>query len=166
MNPAALLTRRFRFRKELIIVGVTLIGLLVLPVVAVASMVNIPALAADSALKLFTGTAATNNTYIFGFCTFWSAQRRIEIDKPIPNNWGDAHDWDAGARASGYLVDHTPGVGTIMQTDAGKLGHVAFVEKVNTDGSWEVSEMNVKGWNILSSRTFKAEQAKDYNFIH
>jgi surface antigen len=53
-----------------------------------------------------------------------------------------------------------------MQTDAGELGHVAYVEKVNPDGSWEVSEMNVKGWDILSSRTFKAEQAKVYNFIH
>lgn len=147
-------------------VGMTLIGLIALPVVAVASMVNIPALAADSALKLFTGTASTNNTYIFGFCTFWSAQRRIEIGKPIPNNWGDAHDWDSGARAAGYVVDHKPAVGAIMQTDAGKLGHVAFVEKSNPDGSWEVSEMNVKGWDILSSRTFKAEQAKDYSFIH
>jgi surface antigen len=91
--------------------------------------------------------------YYFGYCFF--AYRR-----------GDAHDWDTGARAASYIVDHKPAVGAIMQTDAGELGHVAYVEKVNPDGSWEVSEMNVKGWDILSSRTFKAEQAKVYNFIH
>lgn len=53
-----------------------------------------------------------------------------------------------------------------MQTDAGELGHVAFVEEVGPDGSWRVSEMNVLGWDILSSRAFKPEQAKDYKFIH
>lgn len=95
-----------------------------------------------------------------------SAQRRIEIGKPIPNNWGDAHTWDDGARKAGYAVDHTPAKYAIMQTDAGKLGHVAFVEEEGPDGSWKVSEMNVKGWNILSDRAFKPSQAKDYNFIH
>jgi surface antigen len=53
-----------------------------------------------------------------------------------------------------------------MQTDPGSLGHVAFVESVEPDGSWTISEMNVVGWDILSSRTFKAAQAQDYNFIH
>ena len=48
----------------------------------------------------------------------------------------------------------------------GELGHVAFVESVESDGSWTVSEMNVKGWDILSSRTFKATDADSYNFIH
>lgn len=150
--------------------GVTIVlavigSLLILPVVAVASLTDLGALASPG-VKLYTGTASTNNTYIFGYCTFWAAQRRIEINKSIPNNWGDAHSWDTGAKAAGYLVDHNPEVGAIMQTDTGKLGHVAFVEKVNPDGSWEISEMNAKGWNILSSRTFTAEQAKNYSFIH
>jgi surface antigen len=59
----------------------------------------------------------------------------------------------------GYRVDHIPQQYAIMQTDAGSLGHVAFVESVEPDGSWTISEMNVVGWDILSSRTFKAVQA-------
>lgn len=165
MTPFFLLKSTRSLKKEIIVVLVVLGSLFILPVVAVASLTDLGALA-QPGLKLYTGTASTNNTYIFGFCTFWSAQRRIEIDKPIPNNWGDAHNWDTGAQAAGYFVDNTPEVGSIMQSDAGELGHVAFVEKVNPDGTWEISEMNVKGWNILSNRTFKAEQAKDYNFIH
>lgn len=165
MNPSALFTRR-RFRKELIIVGVALVTICALPVVAVASMTNVPALAVDGALKLFTGERSKDNLYDFGFCTFWTSKRREEVGYPIPQNWGDAHSWDDNARLAGYRVDRSPQQYAIMQTDAGKLGHVAFVEEVGADGSWKVSEMNVVGWDIQSSRTFKPSQAKDYNFIH
>lgn len=166
MNPSALLTLRFRFRKELIIIGITIVVLCTLPVIAVASITSIPALAADSALKLFTGEHSKDNLYDFGFCTFWVSKRRAEVGAPIPQNWGDAHSWDDNAFLAGYRIDHTPQQYAIMQTDAGDLGHVAFVEEVGSDGGWKVSEMNVKGWDILSERTFKASQANDYNFIH
>ena len=165
MMPFFLLKSARSFKKEVIVVLVVLASLFALPAVAVASMTNFSALA-DGTLKLFTGNASTNNTYIFGFCTFWAAQRRDEIGFAIPNTWGDAHDWDTGATRDGYLVDNAPAVGAIMQSDKGELGHVAFVEKVNPDGTWEISEMNVKGWNILNGRTFTADQAKEYKFIH
>lgn len=67
---------------------------------------------------------------------------------------------------AGYVVDQTPTPYAIMQTDAGDLGHVAFVEEVGPDGSWKISEMNYVCWDIVSSRTFTAKQAKDYKFIH
>ncbi len=35
-------------------------------------------------------------------------------------------------------------------------GHVAFVEKVNSDGSIVISESNVKGLGIISHRTINA----------
>lgn len=152
-------------KKEILIVLGVMAILFMLPIITIVSLTDVGALA-DDKLKLYDGPASTNNTYIWGYCTFWTAQRRIEAGNPIPNNWGDANTWDDGALKAGYLVDHTPTVGAIMQTDAGKEGHVAFVEKVNPDGTWKISEMNVKGWNILSSRTFKTSQAKDYNFIH
>ncbi len=152
-------------KKEIGTILVVLAVLLGMPVAAVFGMTDASGLQ-NSGTSLFTGNASTANTYEYGFCTFWVAQRRIEIGLPIPNNWHDAHDWDDGARFAGYTVDHNPGLYAIMQTDAGKLGHVAFVEEVGPDGSWRVSEMNVQGWDILSSRTFKPEQAKDYNFIH
>ena len=44
--------------------------------------------------------------------------------------------------ADGYTIDYNPTVGSIAQTDAGYYGHVAFVERVNSDGSILVSEMN------------------------
>lgn len=97
---------------------------------------------------------------------FWVAKRRIDVGLPIPNNWGDAHYWDDNARLAHYTVDHTPATYAIMQTDAGKLGHVAFVESVNPDGTWHISEMNAKGWDVVDKRTFTATQAKGYNFIH
>jgi len=53
-----------------------------------------------------------------------------------------------------------------MQTDAGPLGHVAFVESVGADGSWTISEINYKGWDEVDSRTLPAAAAKQYNFIH
>lgn len=153
-------------KKEVGVVLVVLAVLLFMPVAAVMGMTNPGELQNNEGATLYTGNAATTNTYIYGYCTFWAAQRRIEVGKPIPNNWGDAHTWDDGARKTGYTVDHTPAKYAIMETDAGALGHVAFVEEVGPDGSWKVSEMNVKGWDILSDRTFKPQQAKDYNFIH
>ena len=135
-----------------------------MPVAAVFAMTDVRELG-DGA-TLYTGNASVTNTYEYGYCTFWSAKRREETAKPIPNTWGDARTWDDGARRDGYVVDQTPTQGAIMQTDAGALGHVAFVEEVLPDGIWKISEMNVKGWNILSSRTFTAAQAGNYKFIH
>lgn len=166
MNPAALMMPRRRFRKELVIVSMTLVTVLCLPVVAIFTMTDVPALAKDNSLTLYTGTDKNLNLYDYGYCTWWTSKRRAEVGSPIPQNWGDAHSWDTGALFSRYRVDHTPTKYAIMQTDAGALGHVAFVEEVGADGSWKISEMNVKGWDILSGRTFKAAEAKNYNFIH
>lgn len=152
-------------RKEIGVVLVLLTVLLFMPAAAVLGMTSVGGLG-DPGTSLYTGNASTTNTYDYGYCTFWTALRREEIGKPIPNTWGDAHTWDDGAKLAGYMIDHTPSQYAIMQTDAGDLGHVAFVEKIGPDGSWEVSEMNIKGWDILSSRTFKPDQAKDYSFIH
>jgi surface antigen len=152
-------------KKELYIVAVVLIFLLAMPVFAFSSLTNLPALA-QGVVQLYTGPHPEGNLYEYGYCTFWAAKRRAEIGLPIPSTWGDAHTWDDGARRDKYLVDHIPAVGAIMEIDSLPIGHVAFVEKVNPDGSWEVSEMNVKGWDILSSRTFSAAAAQGYNFIH
>ncbi|HTE22125.1 MAG TPA: CHAP domain-containing protein [Candidatus Limnocylindria bacterium] len=165
MTPFFLLKAMRSTKKEVAIVLVSMSVIMALPIAAVSTTTNLKVLA-ETPLKLFTGTASTNNTYDYGYCTFWAAQRRAETGHPIPNTWGDAHTWDDRSKTDGYLVDHLPAVGAIMESDAGIWGHVAYVEKVNPDGSWEVSEMNVKGWDILSSRTFSAAQAQDYKFIH
>lgn len=106
------------------------------------------------------------NKYAFGNCTYWTAQRRAQIGKPIPNTWGDAYLWASRARADSYQVDHAPTPGAIMQTSGGALGHVAFVESVDGDGTWHISEMNVIGLNQVDYRAMPAVAAARYNFIH
>jgi surface antigen len=106
------------------------------------------------------------NRYAFGNCTYWAAQRRAQIGKPIPNTWGDAYLWAGRARADSYIVDHTPTPGAIMQTSGGSLGHVAFVESVDGDGTWHISEMNVIGLNQADYRKMSPQTASYYNFIH
>jgi len=103
--------------------------------------------------------------YDWGNCTYWAAYRRAHSGSPVPNTWGDAYAWADRAAADGYTVNHTPSPGAIMQTGWG-LGHVAFIESVNTDGSWRVSEMNVVGFNVVDYRTLPASAATDYYFIH
>jgi surface antigen len=56
-----------------------------------------------------------------------------------------------------------------MQTpnSAGGLGHVAYVTAVDpTSGVWTISEMNVKGLDIVDVTTYPASAAQNYNFIH
>ncbi len=152
-------------RREISIVLVVMGVLFALPVVALFSMTDISALA-ESPKSLYTGTASANNTYTYGYCTFWAAKRREDVGKAIPNTWGDAHTWDDRAKADGYLVDHTPTLYAIMETDAGELGHVAFVESIGLDGSWTISQMNAPHWDMVSERTFTAADAAKYSFIH
>ena len=95
------------------------------------------------------GTAAGRwpNHFAFGFCTYYVATRRY-----VP--WfGNANQWIAGARAYGFAEGSTPRPGAIMVTAEGPIGHVAYVETVNADGSWVVSEMNFAAWDVVDRRT-------------
>lgn len=166
MPPLLLAGAGKSLKKETGVVLVSLGVILFLPLVALSSITDLGALASNPSLTLYTGNASKTNTYDFGYCTFWAAKRREEVGVPIPNTFGNANTWDDRAPLNGYTVDQTPAVHSIMQSDAGELGHVAFVESVGQDGSWTVSEMNVKGWDIISSRTFTKEQTKYYKFIH
>ena len=67
----------------------------------------------------------------------------------------------------GYTVDHNATVGSIMQTTTGYYGHVAYVERVNADGSILISEMNyANGPYNTNTRTIPASVVSSYNFIH
>jgi len=59
--------------------------------------------------------------------------------------WGDAGHWAIAARAAGLTVNTTPSVGAIAVNDVHKVGHVAYVNKVYSDGSFDVEEYN---WNV------------------
>lgn len=105
----------------------------------------------------------SGNNYAYGYCTWYAYNRRRQLGLPVAGGWGNANTWDTRAAMSGYIVDRTPSVGAIFQTDNGPFGHVGVVERVNSDGTITVSEMNYTRWNVKSTRTISPAPFK---FIH
>ncbi len=87
-----------------------------------------------------------------GWCTWYVATWRNVTWR------GDAGWWYDNARSQGYPVGSQPKVGAIMVTWESYLGHVAYVEAVNADGSWTVSEMNYVAFDVIDWRTIKPGQ--------
>lgn len=96
--------------------------------------------------------------YSFGYCTWWVSHKRM-----IP--WhGMAAQWWSLARAYGFAEGSTPRPGAVMVMGYGMAGasassgHVAYVESVNANGSFVISEMNWwgvagGGWGKVDYRT-------------
>ena len=120
--------------------------------------------------KPFTETSGTS-PYPHGQCTWYVYHRMNQFDSSISGDLGDAHNWNNRAESEDYTVTHTPKNHTAVVFEAGQLGadtqygHVAFVEKVNDDGSIVISESNVKGLGVISFRTIDAEDAQDLDYI-
>lgn len=116
----------------------------------------------------YGSSASVGNRYDTGYCTWWAYERRAKSGRPIGSFWGNATSWAGFAASAGFKVDNTPAVGAVLQSSGGwgGYGHVAFVERVNADGSVYISEMNYAGWNVVSDRTIPAGQASSYNYIH
>jgi surface antigen len=102
-----------------------------------------------------TPAPGAGNGFSYGYCTWWVAHKRY-----IP--WrGNAAEWWWNARSFGYPEGATPRAGAVMVmgiSGTSPQGHVAYVEKVNPDGSFVVSEMNWwgvpgGGWNRVDYRT-------------
>lgn len=127
-----------------------------------------PAVSAKPATAAAPAQISYTNRYAWGNCTYWVAYRRAQVGDPIPSNWGNAADWASSAESDGYVVDQSPSAGSIMQTpnSAGGLGHVAFVESVDSDGTWHISEMNVIGLDQVDHKAEPASAASNYSFIH
>lgn len=175
MNPAIAMNFLFGGMKKYIVICLCTMAIVVaLPVMAVLGLgtstlsflLGTPSAEAAETLGFYMGDEVPGDTYAWGNCTYWVFAMRLWAGHPIPVTWGDANTWDDQARADDYIVDHTPTPGSIYQTDAGKLGHVAYVTNVTVDGTWTISEMNVKGLNIVDTRTFASKEAQYANFIH
>jgi surface antigen len=95
-----------------------------------------------------TATAA----YAFGNCTYYVATRYPTIYPYL----GDAAQWVQNASKQGYPVLGKPAADTVVVYGPGNgysaLGHVAVVESVNSDGSFQVSEMNYAGYDVVDNR--------------
>lgn len=103
----------------------------------------------------------SGNHFAYGYCTWHVANKRF-----IP--WyGNAIDWWPNAAAYGYAEGQVPRVGSVMVTrESIVYGHVAYVESVNGDGSWTVSEMNYRAWNVVDMRTIHPGQVPLVGFIY
>ncbi|MFW0760442.1 CHAP domain-containing protein [Staphylococcus cohnii] len=104
------------------------------------------------------------NYYDWGQCTYYAFDRRQQLGKSVGTLWGNANNWASAARQNGYVVNATPEVGAILQSNAGNYGHVGIVERQNSDGSILVSEMNWQGVGQKSYRTI--HNSGQYNYIH
>ncbi len=107
------------------------------------------------------------NGYDYGWCTWHAANRRIQIGNPVPKNLGNASSWLSLARKAGLPTGNLPQAGAVLyHKNIGGLGHVAFVEKVNDDGSALVSDMNYPSWGRVTYRTIQPSEFGNYAFIY
>lgn len=178
MMPAFLITRFFtdnQMRVYVMTALATIVVVISLPALAVFSLGSetITFLDQTSSIEVaesqgfYMGGLVPGDSYAWGNCTYWAFAMRLWANKPIPTTWGNANTWDENAIRDGYIVDHTPKVGAVMQTDEGGYGHVAYVTEVDAKtGKWKVSEMNAPKLNVVSSRIFTASLANNYDFIH
>lgn len=98
------------------------------------------------------------SSYTYGYCTWYVATKRY-----VPSGLGNAITWYSRAQSRGMQVGATPTVGAIAWSIQTKgEGHVAYVEEVYGDGSYLISEMNVRGWNVKSTRVVSS----GYLFIY
>lgn len=81
--------------------------------------------------------------------TGWKVYERYNIRITA---WGNANVWHKTAQRLGYTVDHVPEAGSVAITTGGPYGHAMWVEKVNDNGTINLSEYN----NSYSSASGKA----------
>lgn len=107
------------------------------------------------------------NGYDYGYCTWHAANRRAQSGRPIPTNLGHAISWYSRAQGAGMAVGPTPRAGAVLwHANLGGLGHVAYVESVNEDGSALISDMNYPSWGRVTYRTIQPSEFGNYRFIY
>ena len=117
-----------------------------------------------------TSNGDYGNAYAAGQCTYWAYERRKQMGIGTPSYLGNGGYWWRSAPSYGLRVDHNPQVGAALsflpgQDGAdGTYGHVAVVEAVYGDGTFQISEMNWGGPWIMHYRTLT--NLGQYWFVH
>ncbi len=110
------------------------------PTTSAVSTTSVPTVAVNTA----------GNTYSYGYCTWYVANRASWI----PNLLGNANTWYyryGGAKGS------APQAGAVGSEIGGN--HVVYIESVNGDGTVTISEMNgMAGWGVVGSRVTSASE--------
>jgi LysM repeat protein len=103
------------------------------------------------------------DTFPFGQCTWFVASKRDVTWGGNAISWW----WSAShTRPEG----HVPVQGAIVVLDIGWAGHVALVDHVNADGSFDIEEMNYwaggGGWGRVDHRILGAHDSAIVGFIY
>ena len=118
---------------------------------------------ADNGVPSVPPQTLVHDGFPYGQCTYYVATRRAVT-------WGgNAIAWwraAGGKRPEGRL----PVQGAIVVFNIGWVGHVAYVEKVNLDGTFVISEMNYHadggGWGRVDDRLISDSDPSIVGFIY
>ena len=125
------------------------------------------------------GLGGAGNPFPYGQCTYHAYEERSDVYEfavahgvprggtasattygGIPDYWWNAWRWLSNAQHVGIPTGTTPVHGALVVFPRGyggsAVGHIAYVESVNADGSYVVSERN---WNYNSNVTLRHVQA-------
>lgn len=118
-----------------------------------------------------TGNTVGGNAYPWSECTWYAYHRRVDYyHLPAGSFMGNGRDWANTGRALGYLVNRIPHQGAAVVFQPGQAGavpyygHVAIVERVNSDGSILISECSSWQHGRVSYRT--VYNASAYEYVH
>lgn len=113
-------------------------------------------------------TTAQTNYHWNNNCTWYVHNKRNQTKRYLPSSFTDAKSWLGEAQNAGFSTGGKPVAGAILQTSkgGGGLGHVAYVEKVNANGSIQISEYNYNVSLGYGTRTLTKAQAATYNYIY
>lgn len=100
-----------------------------------------------------------SNRFAAGQCTAYVASK-------VKVYWrGNANQWMANAKRAGAVVNQTPSVGAIIQTNESRYGHVGYIEAVN-GSKVTFSEWNYAGPYIRTVRTLDMSDPRVKGIIH
>lgn len=109
------------------------------------------AIATETTASFVTARTVSDsrNTYVWGQCTWHVKNKRPDL----PNGLGNGGQWVGNAAARGFATGSTPRAGAVGE----QVGHVVYVESVNSNGTVNISEMNYNGGvGVVHTRTVSA----------
>jgi surface antigen len=103
--------------------------------------------------------------FAYGYCTYWANVHYHDLTGYGVPWLGNAYEWTWNAPSYGWTVSSTPNPNgpsiIVLQPDvyqSGSLGHVAVVDGPGdynaATGEVVTSNMNWRGWNVISTETF------------
>lgn len=110
------------------------------------------------------------SAYPWSQCTWWAYIRRTQLNLPVGSYLGNGGEWDTKAAALGYYVNTTPHVGAAVSFNPGQAGssaiygHVAVVERVNSNGTILISECGSRNHGRILTRILG--NVNTYHYIH